>query len=178
MGPVYYISMFLVALIFCFLCVSLARMFRSDGGKAKYDERQILARGKGYKYAFYAAVFVSFLPIVIPDNIVHFLGSAIYFVPLFVGIMVYISYCIWNDAYLEINLNKKSWIIFMVLIGLFNICLFLSHIKTGYVENGVINISVVNLMTGILCFIVLVELILKYAFDKRGEADDDEEFEA
>jgi len=66
----------------------------------------------------------------------------------------------------------------MVLIGLFNICLFLLHIKTGYVENGVINISVVNLMMGILCFIVLVELIFKYAFDKRREADDDEEFEA
>ena len=92
--------------------------------------------------------------------------------------MVYISYCIWNDAYLEINLNIKSWIMYIVLIGLFNICLFLSHIKTGYVENGVINISVVNLMMGILCFIVLVELIFKYAFDKRREADDDEELEA
>ena len=178
MDPVYYISMFLGGLIICFLCVMLSRQVHSDGGKAKYDERQILARGKGYKYAFYTAVFVSFLPIAIPDNIVHFLGIIIYFAPLFVGIMVYISYCIWNDAYLEINLNIKSWIMYMVLIGLFNICLFLSHIKTGYVENGVINISVVNLMMGILCFIVLVELIFKYAFDKRGEADDDEELEA
>ena len=116
MDPVYYISMFLGGLIICFLCVMLARQVHSDGGKAKYDERQILARGKGYKYAFYAAVFVSFLPIAIPDNIVHFLGIIIYFAPLFVGIMVYISYCIWNDAYLEINLNIKSWIMYIVLI--------------------------------------------------------------
>ena len=175
MDLVYFLSMFLAVIFICVIFVILVRNFHVDGGKAKYDERQILARGNGYKYAFYATMIASLLPAVIPDDILHFLGAVIYFVPLFVGLMIYVSYCIWNDAYLELNLKKKTWIVYMIFIGLFNALMFFAHFKTGYVEDGVLSISAVNLMMAIMCFVVLLELIIKGVVDKKREADEDEE---
>ena len=178
MDIVFLVSMFITIVIICVLIVLLNKKFHVDGKKAKYDERQVLARGRGYKVAFYTTVITSMIPAVLSDNIIRFLGPSMYFIPLSVGLMVYISYCIWNDAYLELNLNKKSWIIYMVMIGLFNIFLFLLHIKEGYVKDGVISISAVNLLMGIMCIVILIQIFIKDIVDKKREADDDEEFEA
>ena len=173
---------FIVGIIICLACVLIItsviiKMSHTDGQRAKYDERQQVARGKGYTYAFYTAAITAIIPCFIPEGIKVFLGDILYFMPLLAGILVHVTYCIFNDAYMELNAEPKRWISMFICIGIANFLIAFASCKDGFVEKGSLKTGVINLSMGILFMIIMLEVFIKSRLDAK-EAGDDEEFEA
>ena len=162
------------------ICAVIMKAFHSGrSSMPKYDERQQLIRGRGYMIAFYSIIIVMCLiPVIMTQEMIHFLGDILFFIPLILGIMIHIMYCIWNNAYIELNLKIKNWVIFMLCISVFNLALGAISIKNGnMVEDNVLQVQALNLIVGGLGLVILVELLIKMAVDRKG-ADEDEESEA
>ena len=176
---IWVIMILAVVAIMVGICIFFyAKNIHNDGKKAKYDERQMVARGRGYKYAFYSTIIVGMLPIFLPDEIKFLLGNLMYCIPLLVGLAVHIFYCIWNDAYLELNLDSKRWMTSMSFISVANLLISLGSLQRGFLIDGVLNTALLNLAIGILGIVIIIEILMKKSIDKKKEADEDEEFEA
>ena len=118
------IGIFLVAVMVIFITG------KGNGFKPKYDERQQLIIGRGYKIGFYTALGLTM--------VLFFLGLAdvqlsaskdvLYFTAVMIGLAVEAIYCIVNDGYVALNQNRTRVIIVMLAaivlnanIGIFNI---------------------------------------------------------
>ncbi len=172
------LSVFVV--VFVIFAIVFGKGMHKDGNvKPRYDERQAAIRGRGYMFAFYSIIIaMCLIPMLLPDTAIAFLGDTIYLIPLFVGLPIHIMYCVWNNAYIELNLNYKSWVCYMLFVGVFNIGLGIWAISSGrMIVDGVLQVNIANLYLGILLFIIVIEILIKNAIDGREE-DDDEESEA
>ena len=68
--------------IILIIIMATLKLSNTDGSsKTKYDERQQVARGKGYTYAFYTAAVFAIIPCFIPEEpaIATVVGGAKYF---------------------------------------------------------------------------------------------------
>ena len=136
-------------------------------------------RGRGYMFAFYTIIATTCLmPLILTDSMRAFLGDTIFLIPLFVGLPVHVMYCVWNNAYIELNLNAKAWIRYMIFVGALNVGIGIWAIHDGrMIQDGVLQVNIANLYLGIILFIILIEILLKNAIDRR-EDEEDEESEA
>ena len=146
----------------------------------KYDERQELERGNGMRYAFFTTLIALLTAIIIDSIEIIPLErvSILYMVCFFVGIAVYVVYCIWHDCYFALNENRTSMMIFFALIGAFNLLLSLNKIRTGeMIENGRFAPTVLNLFCAILMLILFIAVLGKKiaVAAGRSEADEDED---
>ncbi len=155
------------------ICVFLFKYMNKDKKiLTKYDERQEMARGRAYKYGFWATMAAAAV-VMITDVAGISLASSFtkYFFIVFVGILVQISYSIWNDAYLGVNTNKKRLMIICILAGLFNLLGVIGSIKGGqFIVDGVVSDFGSNLMCCILLMLAGIELLIKDRLDKKHEA--------
>ena len=166
--------------IFVILMIVIGKgMHKDQKMKPKYDERQMAIRGRGYMLAFYSIIVTTcLLPLILTDNMRAFLGDTIFLIPLFVGLPVHVMYCVWNNAYIELNLNAKAWIGYMIFIGAFNIGIGIWAVCDGrMIQDGVLQVNIANLYLGIMLVIIIIEILIKNAIDGKEE-DDDEESEA
>ena len=154
------------------IVVVIMKFINKDGKfKTSYDERQKVIRGNAYKYGFYAMMIVLALELVIGTSItnIHNLGITEYFMPILVGAVIQVSYSIFNDGYEGLNTNMTKYVVVMVVVAGIN---FLggtaSIMESGLFINGLLNDSFINIMCGILCLIVFVELLVKRAIDNRN----------
>ncbi len=162
-------------------CVVLFRFMNRDKKIfTKYDERQSVARGKAYMYAFWA-MMIAVLIIILLDTAGITVANRFTtdFFAIFVGIIVQVTYSIWNDAYYGINTNKKRFIIVSIVAALFNLIPVIGSIKGGnFIENGVVSDFGTNLLVFILMIIIGIELFIKDRIDSSKssveESEDDE----
>ncbi len=168
----------IVAIFIVIYAILYSKSVHRDGKKAKYDERQMAVRGRGYMFAFYTAVIVSVIPCFFTDEMKLFFGNLLYFIPLIVGMMVHTFYCVWNDAYIELNLDSKKWMTSISCIGFANLMIGIGNCSKGLLIDGEINSGIISLIFGIFAFLVLLELRVKSSLNKKKEAEEDEEFEA
>lgn len=171
------LSVFVV--VFVIITIVFGKSMHKDGNvKPRYDERQAAVRGRGYMFAFYSIIIAMCLIPMLPDTAIAFLGNTIYLIPIFIGMPIHVMYCVWNNAYMELNLNYKYWVGYMLFVGAFNIGLGIWAISSGrMIVDGVLQVNIANLYLGILLFIIVIEILIKNAIDGREE-DDDEESEA
>ena len=87
--------------------------------KTEYDEMQRSIRDRGYKYGFYTILIVEALFCVVSSGMdIPAVPIVVHFIPIFLGIVVQASYCIWNNAYVGLNTNMKRYIIVAVAASL------------------------------------------------------------
>ena len=143
--------------------------------RAKYDERQQLARGKAYKYGFWTAfgyfglwILLDIAEIRVPaeDCVTAFLGM------LLTG-LVFVSSCISSDAYFSLNENRKAISIAMLLLGLAN-CGFgaINLLRGEAIVDGILTFRSINLLCGI--FLLCIGAVL-LARRLRGDREEDAE---
>lgn len=162
------------ALIGCVVGVLILKKTKTDGAiKCKYDERQQTVRGIGFKYGFFT--------IIIYDLIAGFLtatsegkqyvdNAVLMLFGIFLGIFVYVSYCIWNDGYFSLNQNKTAVLIAFAVIALANFALAAIEITHGVmIEDGVLTFRCTNLLCGILFILIFLVLVAKSLYKKREE---------
>lgn len=148
---------------------------RRDGGPVisfDFDERQRVARGRAFKYAFitqcgyfalYSLLAASWekLP---PVPVVCFAG-------ILLSLTVFAVCCIFMDAYLSLTEKPKTIVAIVTGGAALNVVLGIVNTGIAWRESGSrINLGVgaVNLLCGAMLVVILISLVIKRAVDKRG----------
>lgn len=139
----------------------------------KYDERQMLARGVAFKYAFFTLVFSILAVSLLPFPVLH--CTAGMWICICLSIMVLAIICIEKDAYISLSENIKGVTILFLIIAIANLLpsieLFTKH---TFIEKGELNISVMNFTNAILFFILTLYLLIhSYIASKQEDEEDD-----
>jgi len=145
--------------------------------KTDYDERQEIARGKGFKVAFYSMVGYSVINLILAlaDLPLPMEPAVQAFSYLAIGVMVDIIYCIWNDCYWGMNNNKKKYIIFMLAAGLLNLIVPIrAALADTLVVNGALSTPGINLMCSVILLATAVITTAK-AIRESKSSDMEEE---
>lgn len=162
-------------IVFLLSCATKGEQF-----KERYDERQELEKGKGFRYAFFTSLTCTFfllytetLQISLPVE-----PSILYITGGLAGITVYAAYCIWHESYFALNQNKKTLMISLVLIGLANLIISITSILNGtMVQGGRLTFHSLNLLCATMFLVLFTVMLLKKASLQKAssENDDDEE---
>lgn len=156
----------------CLLIALLFKWTKKEPGKCKYDERQEIVRGKGFKYSFYALIIYYSLYAIIASSIHNLILNTTLFVFLgvCVGVTIHACYCIWNEGYFAINENPKRVILVSILISFMNFAIFIrSALCEEVIENGVLQNSFMNLFCGILLLIITFVTFVKYLLRQKED---------
>ena len=168
------ITVFFTILLSIIICKSV----HNDGNALpKYDERQRIIRGRGYMYAFYTTLIIyCVIPFVIKGDTKKFLGDMLFFGPALIGILIHISYCVWQNAYVELNTEFKRCVAVILSTSLFNLFIGLTSLTSGkMVENDKLQVTALSLAVGALGTIIVIEMFIKRMIDKRGDVDEESE---
>ena len=158
------------------LVVLLLKLVNKNGrAKTEYDERQQIERGKAYKWGFFAALLTCAVLLILEtfDTIIPVLGMTAWFLPIVAGVIAQVSYSIFHDAYEGLNTNMHRFVIVMALIAVFNIGFaVVIFAREGFWDDGKLAPQFLNLLCGILCVVMAVELLIKKCLDRREERED------
>ena len=140
-----------------------------------YDERQLLVRGNAYRYAFYTAIILMGIWMIIAEFISDLpvtTGLAL-FIIILVSIDVYAVYSILNDAYFGVKYDKRRYFGFFLIIIAINLIGGISNIVNrdisipfGLMECANIAITV--------AFLPLVILLAIKTFGSKEDVEDEE----
>ncbi len=139
----------------------------------EYDERQVAAKGKAYKYGFYAflvwfslAIFAEEMDVVIPAS-----KSVLMFLGLLVSAGVMVTVSVMNDAYFRMDEKRGTFIGVFSGVAVMNLLLGASHITKGdmFVDGKLSFVGSANFICGIFIVYLLIVLLIKYLLDKKEE---------
>lgn len=162
-------SFFLGVVFAIFFCLVICLKKRE--GK-RYDERQQIVRGMGYKYAFFSTIlYFSVVALVSEAVEKQFMTrSAEAIIGLCLGVAVYVVYCILNDGYFPINENRRTLLISLAIMGVANIVIAVNQIMDGEImEDGVITEKCSNVAVGALFIVVFIACIIRNAIEKKED---------
>lgn len=142
-------------------------------GGCNYDERQLLARGKAYKYGYFSLLLCTML-IAISDIKMLFSVSG-FFIGICISIFIFAIVCIKEDAYMSLTENAKGINLMFALIALINLASSVPALsdKKLLLDHGVLSVRCMNLTCAILFTLILVVFNAKLIYDKKQEKDDD-----
>lgn len=129
--------------------------------KAQYDERQLLIRGKAYKYGFITMAVVNFFLCILEKCDTNLL-----YLSAMLGIGVVCFYNIIHDAYLALNERYLSTAVILLILSVMNV-LIGGFMKMSFSE------CFPSFVVGSECFIISVVLFFKYFTSKEGHADEE-----
>ena len=156
------------------LIIALVIMKVSNKDKkmiTEYDERQKAVRGKAYMYAFYGVSISNVILLILCldwKNLIQVMGMNVFFLPILVGILIQVTYCIFHDGFVGLNNNMTRYMVIMTLISVFNlVCGIMPWVKNGFIQEGEIYPGFINLVVGILFIVIGIEMAIKKCMDKK-----------
>lgn len=161
------------------LVVLMAVLFRKQGGagfgRAKYDERQLLARGKAYRAGFFTVLIYELLyafgDLMELRWTVPFTGVMI---GLFLGIAVFGVVAICQDAYLSLNEKPRGWYPLWGIIILANgACVASQAVHQELIQDGMLTTNWLNALCCGLFVVILVAQLLHSVRSRREEMEDE-----
>lgn len=161
----------LVVVIFIFV---VCKVLKKNKTAAKYDERQLLARGKAFQAGFFGTLIADAAAIVICGAFeISWLPPAVLFaIAALIGIGIFCISAIVNDAYFGFNQDTKTSGRFIVVIGGLNLIIgIISVVRGGFIQDGTLNGSVLNLLLGIL-FVITYSVILVHNRQTETEGEE------
>lgn len=153
------------ALVGGVLAIVIMKVLKKDKSmKCKWDERQLLARGNGFKYGFFTMIILlviyGFSSVLIKKYPID--ASAVSILIVCVAVTVYVVYCIWQEAYIALNENQNRLMVVFIVIGGVNLMLGIMALVGGDAfTDGVLNIRSSNLFCGGMILIAFVTILLK-----------------
>ncbi|MBQ5559652.1 MAG: hypothetical protein IIT46_07730 [Lachnospiraceae bacterium] len=171
MNPYYALEVLVGVLVGLLLVVFMKAINRDGKIKTEYDERQKEARGKGYMYGFWAIIIANALLFTFSNSFdMTVLGSTVYFMPILVGVIVQVTYCIFKDAYIGLNNNMTRFVIIMSIVTVFNLFVGVKAYLDGeLIKQGTVSSAFVNVLCGGIFLILTIELGIKKILDSRAE---------
>jgi hypothetical protein len=149
---------------------SAKKMNKDNKVKTKYDERQLKIRGDAFKYGFFATLISNGIIMALAaSELERFLGVNAYFIPIFIGVVVQMTYSVFKDAYFGLNNQRRSYLIFMFFIGLINFAsAIIATLNNELMIDGVFQAPFLNYLCGSLFVILGGELAIKSLIDKKA----------
>lgn len=155
--------------------VALVASRRGKSAGAQFDERQIVARGKAYRYAFFTVLiyllawglFELAAGIRLWDT---YTGC---FLGVFLSVTVFAVVAILNDAYFAVNEKPATYLGLSALIAILNLGTGVWNLYDGdepIIENGVLTYHSVNLLVGGMFLIILIVAAIRIWQGKREDA--------
>lgn len=157
--------------------ILLKYMNRDKMFRTRYDEKQEIARGKGFKVAFFTVIIYDAVMAFITSTFqnIPVNGFVIHFFSVLLGVTVFASYCIWKDAYIGLNTNAPRFYIICLVLGIVNIAIsVMNYLNGSLIVDGVWQDSAANICTGLLFVVIGVQLFIKSMIDSK-ESDAEEE---
>lgn len=162
-------GLILVALLFRML----KKKFRVD--VREYDERQILARGRAYKYGF-----IAMLVLVVLERLAYEAGFVLMdsiqgtTALCLLGLFVFIVSCIWQEAYLTLHETPKMTYVLLAIGGGLNlISAGIARIqREPLLKDGRLCSGSLSLMVAVFVFAVLAVFALKQQQINRGGSEE------
>lgn len=141
---------------------------------AKYDERQILERGKAYKVSLYVYMTMNLVnELAIKEGFDLFDGFGGMIVLIIATVMIDITICIVNDAYMSLTEKPKQLNLLFSAILLINIFSAINMIKEngGSIldEKGRISTDSANLWCAIFLAWILIVFNIRMLLLKKEE---------
>lgn len=184
----YYLGMLSGFVFAIFIIIILRWIVGKMGGrievpckKDSYDERQLLARGKAYKFAFFTLIFyMSIISLVSEFNgISWFMSFCGIWLGVCLSIMVFAVICILEDAYMSLYENAKGVIMVFTVVAVMNMGVAVRIIldREGHplLENGKISVDYLNLVVGVMFCIILAVFCGKVIYNKKHLDEEEEE---
>lgn len=163
----------LAAIIGVLFIFAMKKYTKTDNSlKCKYDERQQLIRGTGFKYGFFTLmlcnVVAAFLVSVEKKQYID--HAVLMFTAILLGIFVYVAYCIWNESYFSLNENPKRVVIVFILVALFNFGVGYRGFRHGeLMKDGMLTVHCLNILCGILFLMLFFVMAAKHICKKKEE---------
>lgn len=167
----------LSVIIILFIC---SRINNDKNVVTKYDERQQLVRGKGYKYAYYSLLIELLLYFIFKTSGLELPVKEIVmiFILAVISIMIHTIYCVFNDGYFGINNNPKQYYIMFGVIGLFNVFIGIMNTTSGRLySDGKLDLPACNYICGIMFVVLGASIFIKHLISKSEYSEDDEDDE-
>lgn len=136
-------------------------------GKAEFDERQQLARGKAYKSGFYTLLAVYLLP-----NLTEWQPkdpALLPFAVICIGVTVFACVAVANDAYLGIRQNPRTMLLVMGIVVVCNLLAGFSVIRSADFTNGITVQNSMNFIIAAMGLIILTALTVRLRMAARDE---------
>lgn len=123
-----------------------------------FDERQMLARGKAYTWAFFTLAVMTLVEAVYTELVGRWCDSLFgAFLCIGVSVVVFAGTCIRNDAYMSLKEKPRTVMLTFGIIALFNLLVSLSPIHEGLIfQNGVVTFRAINLACAALLAVIMV----------------------
>lgn len=147
-------------------------LIRRPASCNEYDERQHMVRGKAYQYGFltllcyeliYGAAYTWTLPKWCDNTTGIFTG-------VMLSVLVFGVYCIWKDAYMNLNQNPGCIYLLFGAMGGVNLIIAFLNLRSGEMwTEGRLNYRSTNLMLGILFVIFFFTFWIKNHRERAGE---------
>ncbi len=169
---------FLCGLLFGLgLFLLLMKLTKKEGFlKCKYDERQKLVQGNGFRYGFQTNICL---------NLLYILFYSVFqksytdlpltlFIGILAGILVYACYCIWNEGYFSLNEYPRRVVILLLILLAVNgmIAAQMLHGGVDLVCDGMLSFQPwANLFCAAACIIILGVMLMKKCRD-HGTCDE------
>lgn len=175
------IGMIISIMIGIVLAMIAFRNLNTDNSmKTKYDERQQIVRGQGYKYSFWTVICLIVLTCILDacEISLPMKNTVLYFLIIAIGVMVHTTYCVFHDGYFGINNKPRQYYMAFVFIGLFNVFIgIVNSLQGRLVENGKLDVPSINFFCGAMFVILGISIVIKKYFIKDDEDMDEEDEE-
>ena len=152
---------FAIMLGFVLVVLAVVEVVKRKGlAYQRYDERQELEQGRGFRYAFFS-MLVSLGVVLMLDSMGDLpdgLGGIFYAACLFIALAVYVVYCIWHDCYIALNEKRGVIMAFMGFIGIVNLVIGLVAILSNglYDASGRFSANILNLMCAAVMLVIVI----------------------
>lgn len=146
---------------------------------SKFDERQILARGKGFQIGFFLAIGLAFLNSLFEADLFP-IGISVYsrlMIFIWTCITVVSVFFIAKDAYDGINkTGGKALMIIFIVCGTFVLITLIWRLASGertFVENGVVGDSLGQIFYAVSMLIIGCVYLVRNAANKKAFGSDE-----
>lgn len=155
------------------------KFIKKNNMKGKFDERQELVRGRGYKYSAFTLIIMLTV-----DLIAESYGAfeklpvgrtlAIFFMIL-TGVTVYALYCIKNDSYFGVGTDIRTYRAVMWVVIVCNAVSGISGLRSGAMVNGKLEFGPWASLLFCLAFaIIMISIGIKQRSMANEEASDED----
>ena len=140
-------------------------------GKAEFDERQQLARGKAYKAGFYT-LLVGLLAVYLIPIFTEWQPkdtALLLFAVICVGVTVFACVAVANDAYLGIRQNPRAMLLVLGIVVVGNLTAGFSVMESVGFADGLAVENSMNFIIAAMGLIILAALAIRLRMAARDE---------
>ena len=144
---------------------------RKQGRRQPYDERQQVARGRAFTFAYLTLLIYLAVWFVLRSMEVPFFDQSLsVWLGVLLSLGVFAGYSIFHDAYFRASESPKSWVGMLAAIGIVNLGMGVwRQLSESTLEERLLDN--LNLPMGALMVAVLACVLVKRGMDARSEGD-------